>query len=91
VASATISTVLTKIFGDNYAFTDNYELPYIGIERSFPSFIKASEEACISRLYGGIHFMSAINNGRTQGRGLGAYINEKIKWKTQSEIIASIK
>lgn len=89
VASATISTVLTKIFGDNFAFTDDYELPYIGIERSFPSFIKASEEACISRLYGGIHFMSAINNGRSQGRNLGAYIGNKIKWKTQSEIIAS--
>ena len=79
VASATISTVLTRVFGDNFEFTDNYELPYIGIERSFPSFIKASEEACMSRLYGGIHFNSAIINGRTQGRNLGAYINNNIR------------
>ncbi len=83
VASATISTVLTKTFGDNFAFTDDYEMPYIGIQRSFPSFIKASEEACMSRLYGGIHFRSAIENGRTQGRNLGGYICDKIHWKTR--------
>ncbi|ULQ53741.1 vanadium-dependent haloperoxidase [Flavihumibacter fluvii] len=78
VASSTIAAVLTKIFGDNFSFTDDYEVPYIGIQRSFPSFIKASEEACISRLYGGIHFNSAIVNGRTQGRALGAFICEKL-------------
>jgi PAP2 superfamily len=78
VASSTIAVVLTKIFGDNFSFTDNYELPYIGIERSFPSFLKASEEACISRLYGGIHFNAAIENGRRQGRALGEFICEKL-------------
>ncbi len=88
VASATIAAVLTRTFGDNFAFTDNYELPYIGIERSFPSFVKASEEACVSRLYGGIHFKSSIMNGRTQGRNLGAHIIDKIKWKTQTEVLA---
>ncbi len=78
VASSTIATVLTHLFGDNFAFTDNYELPYIGIQRSFPSFFEASNEACISRMYGGIHFRSAIFNGKTQGRQLGAYINLKV-------------
>ncbi|MGB4770111.1 MAG: vanadium-dependent haloperoxidase [Chitinophagaceae bacterium] len=81
VASATIAAVLTKIFGDNFSFTDDYEVPYIGISRSFPSFIKASEEACMSRLYGGIHFRSAIMNGRKQGRDLGAFIVGKLKTK----------
>jgi hypothetical protein len=79
VASATIAAMLTEIFGDNFAFTDDYELPYIGISRSFPSFIKASEEACVSRMYGGIHFNSAIVNGRQQGRELGAFIVKKIR------------
>lgn len=78
VASSTIAAMLTRIFGDNFSFTDDYEMPYIGITRSFPSFIKASEEACISRKYGGIHFTSAIENGKTQGRALGAYIIEKL-------------
>jgi PAP2 superfamily len=81
VASATIAATLTSIFGDNFAFTDDYELPYIGIQRDFPSFIKASEEACVSRLYGGIHFMSAIVNGRSQGRALGAHIVGKLRYK----------
>ena len=78
VVSSSIATVLTQLYGDNFAFTDDYELPYIGIQRSFPSFIKASEEACVSRLYGGIHFRSAILNGRTQGRNLGQHIVEKL-------------
>jgi len=81
VASATIAAMLTSIFGDNFAFTDDYELPYIGIQRDFPSFIKASEEACVSRLYGGIHFKAAIVNGRTQGRALGAFVVGKLRYK----------
>jgi hypothetical protein len=79
VVSSSVATVLTRLFGDNFAFTDDYELPYIGISRSFPSFMKASEEACISRLYGGIHFRSAIDNGRSQGRKLGAFILERVR------------
>jgi hypothetical protein len=81
VVSSSIANVLTRIFGDNFAFTDSYEKPYIGLERSFPSFIKASEEACISRMYGGIHFRSAVENGKTQGRALGDFINSRIKIK----------
>ncbi len=81
VVSSSIATTLTRIFGDNFSFTDDYELPYIGLKRSFPSFIKASEEACISRMYGGIHYKSAIENGKSQGRNLGNYITAKIKLK----------
>lgn len=81
VVSSSIANVLTRIFGDNFAFTDSYEKPYIGLERSFPSFIKASEEACISRMYGGIHFRSAVENGKLQGRALGDFINSRIKIK----------
>ena len=79
VVSSSVATVLTKLFGESFVFTDDYELPYIGLKRSFPSFMKASEEACKSRLYGGIHFRSAIENGKTQGRKLGAFILERIQ------------
>lgn len=79
VVSSSVATVLEKQFGENFAFTDDYELPYIGIQRSFPSFMKASEEACMSRLYGGIHFRSAIENGRAQGKKLGAFILERVR------------
>jgi len=79
VVSSSVASVLEKQFGENFAFTDDYELPYIGIQRSFPSFMKASEEACVSRLYGGIHFRSAIENGRAQGKKLGAFILERVR------------
>ena len=78
VVSSTVATILTAIFGEDFAFTDDYEMPYIGIKRSFPSFMKASEEACVSRLYGGIHFRSAIENGKKQGRALGGMIRERL-------------
>jgi hypothetical protein len=79
VVSSSVATVLTRQFGENFAFTDDYEIPYIGIERSFPSFQKASEEACISRMYGGIHFRAAIDNGRSQGRNLGGFILQRVR------------
>ncbi len=82
VVSSAIASVLTAQFGDGFAFTDDYELPYIGIKRSFPSFYKASEEACISRMYGGIHFRSSIFNGKKQGREIGAFINQKLTPKS---------
>ena len=56
--------------------------------RSFTSFQQASEEAALSRMYGGIHFMPACENGKTQGRAIGSFIKEKIK--TRKEATASI-
>jgi len=43
--------------------------------RSFPSFKAAAEEAAISRLYGGIHFRAAIDNGIAQGECVADFIN----------------
>ena len=46
--------------------------------RSFDSFYDASDEAAISRLYGGIHFLPAIERGVEQGRCIGNVINTQI-------------
>ena len=71
--SAAAATVLTKIFGDNFAFDDStHERDGLGV-RHFKSFWDAAKEAGISRMYGGIHFRSAIENGLDQGRCIGAY------------------
>jgi len=43
------------IFGDNFYFEDDTELPFGLSVRNFKSFYKASSEAAISRLYEGIH------------------------------------
>ena len=79
VISSAAAIALTKLYGENFSFLDTSEEEYGLPARTFPSFIKASEEAAISRLYGGIHYMPAIDNGVTQGRALGRYVVDKIK------------
>jgi hypothetical protein len=79
VVSRSASTVLTHIFGDNYAFIDSTEAPYGMPPRRFTSFFHASDEAAVSRLYGGIHFNPAIYNGIDQGSKVGLHVVSKIK------------
>lgn len=72
-ASSSCSVVLTYLLGDNFSYTDNSEV-YFGLpERHFKSFYEASNEAAISRLYGGIHFRDACEHGVTQGRRVGQH------------------
>jgi len=78
VASSAAATVLTDIFGDNYAFVDATETPYGLPVRSYQSFYKAAEEAAISRLYGGIHYKPAIELGVLQGKQVGNLILRRL-------------
>ncbi len=80
VVSSCSSVILTSIFGDNFSYIDDSEIPFGLPKRSFQSFKQAASEASISRLYGGIHYRAAIENGVVQGANLGAYINSKIKF-----------
>ena len=48
-------------------------------QRSFTSFYNASDEAAVSRLYGGIHYKPAIYNGIEQGNKVGQHVVSKIK------------
>lgn len=76
VISAAAATVLTKMYGDKVAFNDTTELQYLGLKRYFKSIKEASNEAGISRLYGGIHFRSAIEKGKEQGVQVGTLYNQ---------------
>ncbi|NNE32816.1 MAG: vanadium-dependent haloperoxidase [Winogradskyella sp.] len=78
VASGAASTVLTAIFGDNFQFDDDTEVQFGLPVRSFNSFDLAAEEAAISRLYGGIHYMAAIDEGLKQGRSVGKNVTDRI-------------
>jgi len=78
VISTAAAQTLSQIFGDHFSFTDDVEVKYGLPERSFESFKQASEEAAISRLYGGIHYMPAITYGVEQGEKVGQFINEHI-------------
>jgi len=79
VISTAAATVLTNVFGDNFAFTDSTEMTYGLPIRSFTSFNQAAAEAAMSRLYGGIHYRMAIEAGITQGRGVGELVVRRIK------------
>ncbi len=79
VISNSASVTMTGIFGDNYAFTDSTEVEFGMQSRSFKSFYQASDEAMISRMYGGIHYIPACEIGKIQGRKVGNYLLEKIK------------
>ncbi|WP_373520908.1 vanadium-dependent haloperoxidase [Aquiflexum sp.] len=78
VISKTSAMILTAYFGDNFGFIDDSEV-YFGLpEREFKSFNLAAEEAAISRLFGGIHFRDAIEEGVKQGELIAKYILERI-------------
>ncbi|WP_246472857.1 vanadium-dependent haloperoxidase [Pelagibacterium limicola] len=73
--SGAAAMVLERLFGKDFAFIDaTHEADGLA-PRSFTSFRHAAEEAAISRLYGGIHYRMAIDNGLDQGECIGAYAN----------------
>jgi hypothetical protein len=81
VASSAAAVVLTHFFGENFSFTDTSE-SYFGLpERHFMSFFQASEEAAVSRLYGGIHFRDACEEGVKQGKKVGSLVVRKLQSK----------
>lgn len=83
VISTASSVILTDLFGDNFAFDDSTEVPYDLPVRSFNSFYEAAAEACISRFYGGIHYMPSIDYGIDQGRNVGQYILANVDTRTK--------
>lgn len=74
VISACSATILTHFFGENFAYTDSVEVSYGLAPRHFTSFNQAAQEAAISRFYGGIHFMDAIENGLIVGNKVGKWV-----------------
>lgn len=85
VISGAAGVALTSIYGEPFAYDDDSEVIYGLPIRKYNSFTAASDEAAISRLYGGIHFMPAISNGVNQGRQLGRYLIGKINLKRKNK------
>ena len=75
--SSAAATVLTSLLGE-VAFDDSTNLAIGHPVRRFQSFVAASNEAAISRLYGGIHYPMAIENGQEQGRCIGRHVIERL-------------
>ena len=74
VISTAASAILTHLFGDHFSFADDTEVEFGLPRRKFNSFALASKEAAISRLYGGIHFRDAIENGVKEGEQIGKFV-----------------
>jgi hypothetical protein len=80
VQSAAAATVLTDLFGVT-SFADDTHATLGLSARSFSSFDEAAAQAAISRLYGGIHYRSAIEKGMAQGRCIGGAIVERVSFR----------
>ncbi|MBX2999533.1 MAG: VCBS repeat-containing protein [Caldilineaceae bacterium] len=78
VASAAAAAILTSRLGD-ISFTDATHSARGMPPRNYVSFAEAAQEAAISRLYGGIHYPMAIENGLTQGECVGRAVLERVK------------
>ena len=82
VISTAAARVLTEQFGPSFAFADSTELEYGLPVRSFPSFDAAAQEAAMSRLYGGIHFRQAIEQGVAQGARVGELVVARVRTRS---------
>jgi hypothetical protein len=83
VISGAAAVTLTKLFGDNFAFTDSTEVEFGLTARNFKSFEEACNEAAVSRMYGGIHYRPAFELGLVEGKAVGNYILSKIKTRRE--------
>lgn len=78
VISSASATILSYFFGKRFSYIDNVEVSYGLPPRHFNSFQQAAQEAAISRFYGGIHFMDAIENGLLVGQHVGDRVIERL-------------
>jgi PAP2 superfamily len=79
--SAAAAEVMTAWFGNDLTFKDTSSLEFGIPARTIESFRKASKEAGMSRIYGGIHFMYDNEEGSKLGTKIGVLTIEKLKMK----------
>lgn len=84
VASTAAAYTLTQLFGEDFHFVDSSEVNYGLPIREYNSFMEASKEAAISRFYGGIHYMPAIEEGVWQGQKVGELLWSRISTKPKN-------
>ena len=66
VVSNTVAGILTHLLGDSVGFEDSFHNNIGLMTRNFSSFQEAADEAGMSRIYGGIHYRFAIEDGKKQ-------------------------
>ena len=77
VIAAAAGEVLIRHFGDRQRFqATSAFLP--GAVRHFTTISQAVEESGMSRVYGGIHFQRAVEDGFRQGRSIGRVVSRML-------------
>jgi hypothetical protein len=75
VLGGAAAEVLRRFFRkDDVAFTTTNGMPFAGQTRSYTSFSQAAEENGESRIYAGIHFRTAVEDGIKQGDQIGGFV-----------------
>jgi hypothetical protein len=75
VLGAAVAEVLIQQFGDRIRFSVvSTTLP--GAVRDYVSLSDAAHENGLSRVFGGIHFLRAVQDGCRQGKGIGRAISQ---------------
>jgi hypothetical protein len=77
--SSAAAEALTKMYGENFNYTDTSELEFGIANRSFTSFKQAAEENNMARFYGGIHFHPSCLISTEYGQKVGRFIVGKLK------------
>jgi hypothetical protein len=73
--SGAAAGVLADFFGEQTTFTVTSDV-MLGVERRFASFSAALDEVTIARVFAGIHFRSACDDGRATGQAVASYVIE---------------
>ena len=73
--SGAAATVLANFFSNDEIEFSTTSDSLTGVTRDFSSFSDAAEEAGISRIYGGIHFQFANEDGREAGGNLANFVS----------------
>src|SRR5512132_1084044 len=75
-SAAAAVTLASALSSDQASFTVTSGKPFEGITRSFASFSQAARESADSRVYAGIHFRSACEDGLVLGRKIGQRVTK---------------
>jgi len=74
--TGSVMQAVTEVLGDDVEITD-HTYDFRGwTPRPYTSLFKAAEEAGISRLYGGIHYLTSINMGLSLAHDLGSRVGD---------------
>ena len=83
VQSAAAVEILISALGDTIPFIDSTQTDIGQAPRKFASFSAALSEVAVSRVYAGVHYFPAVQEGLTQGRCIARRVRTLITRRTQ--------